>query len=187
MLLQKYTLGACITLMKTKDLEVCKTNDRQTESEDQCQSQCSCTKCTTLLCSCLLATLSRCRWSWKWISCADAAQILVVHLKNDKTMQYHTIPQYHAILYHPIPHNTIYDTLQYHIISGNSNCSCITKVVHPKNDLTHPWPACGKEFVRRSFVIIFGHAHLQEQSAWMCYDSRKPKIWWELRDESFDQ
>ena len=77
--------------------------------------------------------------------------------------------------------------MQYHIISGNSNCSCITKVVHPKNDLTHPWPACGKEFVRRSFVIIFGHAHLQEQSAWMCYDSRKPKIWWELRDESFDQ
>ena len=42
--------------------------------------------------------------------------------------------------------------------------------------------ACGKEFVRRSFVIIFGHAHLQEQRAKMCYDSRKPKIWWELRE-----
>ena len=83
--------------------------------------------------------------------------------KPCNTTQYRNIMPYNTIQYHTIPYIIPCNSISYQGIHFDTNCSCITKVVHPKNDLTHPWPACGKEFVRRSFVIIFGHAHLQEQ------------------------
>ena len=88
------------------------------------------------------------------------------------------------------------------VLQQRVDLCCSTDCVTNPRCASQEWPdtaaalACGKEFVRRSFVIIFRHAcfhyfqtqkNLREQRAWMCCDSRKTRIWWELRETNTSQ